>query len=653
MSGRQLRTILWLRWRLTRNQWAKSGGLGAVLAALRGATGVTLAVLGFAGGLLGGYFGLHGEPPSAVMWTWLALSVAFLFAWALGTVTDLQRSEAIDLQRLMHLPVSLGWAFAVNYLASLMGLTIAVFAPSMIALALGLALDRGPAMLLLVPLSMGLVFMVTAWTYLLQGWIATWVQSPRRRRALLSALALLVVVIVQLPNLLFNVLLRPPSPADEGPGSGAPGFACGAETCRADQACAEPCCGPSPRWKYRYAPDLGFMKRDDLPCPPCADTGEPAGASAPLRLSCVDAKATIRSARWRDAEEKRWERFAGGLRAAEKIVPPLWLAGGAGSLAGGEPLGALLGTLGFAALGALGLLAGYRSTSRFYAGGEGPARAAPARSRGTGASPAKRRLVERGIPGVHDQTAAVAVATLRSLLRAPEVMMGLGLSVLSIPILILVLGTMVRLRVEPGSRFGPLVVAGALALVNQSVAQLQNNQFGYDRDGFRALVLAPIARRRLLLGKNLAAFAVAAPPCAATLAASALWVHLPPLAAAAAVLQTAAMLLVAAMLGNLQSILVPYRIEPGSMRATKLPPVAWLAAFVNLFGSPILYAPAFAGALAVLLGSFQHPALVDLAISLVGAAAAAGAYAASLAPLGRLLQRRESAIVERVTAQNE
>ena len=34
MNWHQLKTILWLRWRLTRNQWAKGGGIGAAIAAI-------------------------------------------------------------------------------------------------------------------------------------------------------------------------------------------------------------------------------------------------------------------------------------------------------------------------------------------------------------------------------------------------------------------------------------------------------------------------------------------------------------------------------------------------------------------------------------------------------------------------------------------
>ena len=43
MNWEQLKTILWLRWRLTRNQWARSGGvLGAIIAVLAGLGAVVM-----------------------------------------------------------------------------------------------------------------------------------------------------------------------------------------------------------------------------------------------------------------------------------------------------------------------------------------------------------------------------------------------------------------------------------------------------------------------------------------------------------------------------------------------------------------------------------------------------------------------------------
>src|SRR5262249_8517132 len=103
MNWEQLNTILWLRWRLTRNQWTRSRGLGAVIAVLIGVASFALGGLTFAGGLAVGAFALRDAPASTVHWAWFGATLGFLFLWLLGLVAELQRSEAIDLQRLMHL----------------------------------------------------------------------------------------------------------------------------------------------------------------------------------------------------------------------------------------------------------------------------------------------------------------------------------------------------------------------------------------------------------------------------------------------------------------------------------------------------------------------------------------------------------------------
>jgi ABC-2 type transport system permease protein len=572
----QLATILWLRWRLTRNQWAKSRGSGAVVALLMGIRDVVLAAVGLLGGLAVGDLALHDASATVVMLTWLGVTVMFFFAWAIGVLTELQRSELVDLPRLMHLPIALGQAFAINYVASLMGATLAAFVPAMLGLSVGLALDRGPSMLLCAPLSLGLLFMVTAWTYLFQGWLATWVQNPRRRRVLVTGIALTVVLLVQVPNLVFNVF--------------------GSHT------------------------------------PPAASRAA------------------------RAAEKAHYALLLDRLLLAEKIVPPLWLPAGAGRLAEGDPLVALLGTAAFAALGALALRRGYRSTLRFYTGGEGggsggSARAAPVKVRAASARRG-RRLVERGIPGVPDQAAALAVATLRSMLRAPEIAMGMGTSL----VMMLIMSGGVLYRVRVGPHVQPLLVVTVMLVSNLAVAGFSGNLFGHDRDGLRMLLLAPIARQRLLLGKNLAMLSLGAVPCTVVLVGSSVWLGLPPLAVLAGALQMASFLLVGSMVGNLQSILLPFRVQSGAMKAAKPPAGAVLATLGVVFFFPVLCFPAYAGPALVLVGHYagwRHPVLVDLAVSLAMAAAAAGAYAAALAPLGRLLQRRETLILARVTVEQE
>jgi len=208
MNREQLKTILWLRWRLMCNQWRRTGGLGAVISVLISAGAVMLGALTFTGALLGAIFGLAKAPPQVIMFVWLGVTVLFLFFWMIGLLTELQRSETIDLQKLMHLPVALGQMFSINYLVSHFSLSIILMVPAMLGLAIGLAIGHGPALLLLLPLALSMVMMITAWTYCLRGWLATMMTNPRRRRTVIMCITLAFILIAQGPNLYFNVLLK-------------------------------------------------------------------------------------------------------------------------------------------------------------------------------------------------------------------------------------------------------------------------------------------------------------------------------------------------------------------------------------------------------------------------------------------------------------
>src|ERR1022692_858821 len=119
MNWDQLKTILWLRWRLLCNQTRRGTGVfAAILAVFLGVSMLGLGAASFIGGLCGGLFGLADQPPQVIMLMWLVVTLFFLFFWMIGLLTELQRSETIDLQKLMHLPVALGQMFTINYVVS-------------------------------------------------------------------------------------------------------------------------------------------------------------------------------------------------------------------------------------------------------------------------------------------------------------------------------------------------------------------------------------------------------------------------------------------------------------------------------------------------------------------------------------------------------
>lgn len=584
MNREQLKTILWLRWRLMCNQWRRSGGLGAVIAALVGFGALMLAAGTFVGALLGAAFGLGKVSPEVVMGIWAGVTIFFLFFWMIGLLTELQRSETIDLQKLMHLPVALGQMFVINFAVSHFTLSIVLLVPAMFGLAIGLMIARGPEMILLIPLALSMVLMVTAWTYCLRGWLATMMTNPRRRRTVIMSISLGFVLLSQGPNLYFNVLQHRT-------------FSGGQTTTEERQ----------------------------------------------------------RQNRERAAASKQTFNH---LIAAQKFIPPLWVSAGAGALANGNPLPALLGTLGCAGLAALGLRRAYRSTVRFYHGESGGKAAVKTSDAAKKISQPRDKnrieFLEQSIPFVPEQSAALALATFRSLLRAPEVKMAWATSF----IVTIIIGATFLLRATANlsDTVKPFVATGAVVFPIFFFAQFLNNQFGFDRDGFRALILSPADRRLILIGKNLASLPVAATFGCLLIALTTWRLQLPVLTVMATLLQLGSLLLMAGLAGNFLSILLPYRIQPGTMKPTKMPGLAMLGLLLGQMLFPVAMSPVFAGPLFQMLwrrADWPEFVPVNLIISALLCGLMAMLYWLTLAPLGRLLQHRETKILGLVSAEVE
>ncbi len=505
----------------------------------------------------------------------------------IGLLSELQRSETIDLQKLMHLPVALGQLFVINYLVSHFTLSIIVMVPVIVGLAIGLVIARGPEMALLIPLALSMVVMVTAWTYCLRGWLASMMSNPRRRRMVIMCISLSFIVLAQGPNLYFNILGRH-------------------------------------------------------------------SVSSQKSVSGENRKPQ------RDSRDAAAQEMFDNLVAAQGFIPPLWVSVGAQGLAEKRVLPALYGTLGCLGLAALGLRRAYRSSMKFYRGDTGGKTLARSKPPGTVAKTARvtsksgNCFLEWQLPAVPEQSAALALATLRSLLRAPEVKMALASSVISI----LIVGAMIFLRSPPSLTdvAKPFVATGVVAFSTFILVQFFTNQFGFDRDGFRSLILSPADRRLILLGKNLAILPVGFSLGLILLVLVSVWLHLPLLAVVPAVLQLMTLLLTASLGGNLLSILMPFRIQPGTMKPTKLPALAMFVMILCQMLLPIAMAPVFAGPLLAWLWHRSNlPSFVP--VNLICSTLLCGAmvliYWQALTPMGRLLQRRETKILGVVTVEVE
>jgi hypothetical protein len=348
--------------------------------------------------------------------------------------------------------------------------------------------------------------------------------------------------------------------------------------------------------------------------------------------------------------------FTHVLLEAHHWVPPLWMAGSARGLADGNPFPALLFSAGMMGLGWMGLRRAYRSTMRFYLDG-GSAREVAARAAAaTSAAPARRvsNWVEGSMPMLPQDVAGLALAQLRSMSRAAEIRLMMGMNCLMTLILLGLLFGGARIKVEPP--YKPLIVVAMIALVFFGMLQVFFNQFGHDRDGFRAMVLLPTRRDHVLLGKNMALAVIALIFGTIFIAGLAVFLRPSPVVLLAAFLQFCAAFFLLCIPGNLLSILMPFRVAPGSLKPNKVPFFHGLVMVVAPMLMPVVMLPLIVPPLlGVVAGHFEWlPAsMVNLIGSVIILALAVGLYRFSLPSLGRLLQQRETRILQAVSETTE
>jgi ABC-2 type transport system permease protein len=274
------------------------------------------------------------------------------------------------------------------------------------------------------------------------------------------------------------------------------------------------------------------------------------------------------------------------------------------------------------------------------------------------ATKSKTEFLERSIPFVPEQSAALALATLRSLLRAPEVKMAWGTSL----IVTIIIGfdiLFARNTTNLPDAAKPFIATVAVVFPVFFLAQFFGNLFGFDRDGFRALMLSPADRRLILLGKNLAGLPVGiAVRRAARSRSPPSRLHLPPLSTVLATLfQLASLLLMAGRCRQpaLHPCALPHparhdeadqAARPGDAGADFLPNAVSHGHACRCLLGPLLE---------FLWHHFDWPNFVP--VNLIASALFCGlmavVYRQTLAPFGRLLQRREPKILGAITVEVE
>lgn len=610
MNGQHLRTFLWLRWRLLANQARRWGKLNYVLMMIVAVCAAGLAAPLFIACMLTGFYAFNPSQPAVWLYVWDGLVAGFLLFWGIGLLTELQRTESLSLSKFLHLPVSVQGAFYINYVSSLLRLSLILFVPAGLGLGLGLIFRHGMKLLPVLPLTGAFLLMVTALTYQFQGWLAALMSNPRRRRTVIVAVTAVFVLVFQLPNLL-----------------------------------------------GMFRPRIIEQRVQRA----AAISQEMQQLAQALEAKQIDAQEYTRrsQAAWAAHEREGQQAHAAfndslqrKVRLVNLVLPVGWLPLGVMLSAEGHVAGALLACLGMALIGAASLWRAYRTTLRLYQGGftarksHRPARLPAAKTVARGGS----RPLEARLFGCSEPVSAIALAGWRSLLRAPEVKM-MALT----PVLMGAVfgGAALRTPAAMPVAARPLLAAGAMLMVLFGMAQLMSNQFGFDRDGFRVFVLCAASRRDILLGRNLAFAPLALGMTIVLLAVVQVACPLRPDHLLAMLPQFVSMFLLFCLLANLVSIYAPMHIAAGSLKpanAKLLPVLIQLLMFFFLF--PLTQGPTFLPlSIEALLDSlgWRTRLPIGLLLTVVQCAVVVWLYRVLLNWQGRLLQARELRILETVT----
>ena len=632
MNWQQFKALVWLRWRLFMVQFRKMNvGTRIFLGLLAAFVGIS--VVG--GGLfasLGTIMLMPAERPMAILIVCDVMVAVFLLAWISGFITELQRSEPISIEKLLHLPVSVRGAFLLNYLSSFASLTVVTLLPMMIGVCVGLPFVYGWKTLLALPLLLAFLLAITALTYQVRGWLARMMSNPRRRRAIMAGLLIAFIGVSQIPGILATVF-------------------------------------DNDSKRRRKADAVQVAKKNDQKTVPAekttaeTETVETATAEATEELSpeeqarkeeerrnMVEERRAARKAR-RAAKRARAMQF---LISGNRYFPAGWFPLGLTRAAEGKLWPGLAGMTGLLAIAATSLSMSYRATLNFYRGKvTSQARITIAdelpNSARTSTRPAKDTLPLRPLPFLPPKLGMLARTNLTSLWRSPAVKMQLlvPFMVMFFPIF-----AVYKNREALTGDFAPLIGLGLVLFSMFMMFGMTMNIFGFDRHAFRCFMLLPIQPRELLLCKNISLLpfvccSFVAPFAVLIFLFSPPWHH-----ALASVVQLISAFAIVSTEGNLVSTLFPFPTPTSAMKRVKPRWQAVLAQIAAFFLFPFLMIPvAVPPLLDVGLRKFNiwDGFSLNLILSIFVMLLALGFYWWMLNPLSRLFWEKQRNILFEVT----
>ena len=651
MSFLHLRAILWMRWRMLVNLVKRRGKLGntwfTLLAVVLGLIACASLFFSFALGMEL----LDEAAPVGILLAWSGLAAALMFFWSIGVVTELQRSDAITIHSLLHLPASMLGAHLYNYFASFVSVSLLVVLPAMIGLASASVIVLGAKMLLLFPLIVGFVGVLTALTYQLRGWLGTMVHDKRKQKNIIVLLTISFALFAQVPNLLQIAF-------DEEDEDKFPTL----ELVEKSGVLAPPTVEGETPDVVEEQTEPEESANDEAPAEDLVASADPIGEDGDGDSTSdgdggAHAAYTAEIDEWKARrKERKKAKFAlvdKWLTRAAIVVPIGWLPLGAKLAFQGHLLGSLLCFLGLAAIAGLSLRRSYRTTLRFVTGIDERDDGAGAPLPGAVKAATKPRgdfLVGRSLPIVDRGTSSVAVASAQSLLRSAEFKM-----VMLTPLLLLVFGAAALLAsdgsaVTPTMR--PYLSLGAICMGLFTVMQLLQNQFGLDRHGFRAFVLSPIPRRQLLQGKNLACAPFGLVLSGIGLIALQFLFPESVMHFLATWVLLGAGYLITSLYSNFISIVAPMKLKDGVMKADSAQGKVIFIQVVTLLLLPLCLCPIALPATLESVFEFFHiksPIPIYLPTSLFVLLGAAWVYRLLIPRQAALLQENEQKILDRLT----
>ena len=528
MNLSQLLALAKLRYRLTVNQIKKSGKFNTVLAAIFYSLGAFLVATSFFfAAILGTLFYSQVDPFSMIM-MWNIIAATFLFLWMMQLVAELQQTEMISLDKLLHMPVSLKGAFFLNYTSTFFNGTFLFFAPAMLGMCVGMIFGLGWRMAISLPLVLSFLFLVTSLTHQLRGWLGGLMENKRSKGTIGALVIIGVIAVTQIPHLAIQYYDRVDDKRKE----------------LVQNEIDEKRVTAVAMLDARHNPNDLTAK---------TSTWEVLEIDRVLN----DQKSKVR------AERKKQGRvdLVNTVQTVDKFVPPGWMPLGIFRAYQGSLLPGILGSLGMFVMGLVSFTMSYRSSMRKYTGATSR-RKVPQKE--TKVSAPKLDFLFKNIPLCSQPISTVAFTTFRSMIRAPETKM-----MLIMPVVIAVLGCGYFLSGNDFTipeQFWPCIPIGAIALTMFTIASSTFNQFGMDRDGFRAFVLSPLKRRDILIGKNLALFPLAGGVAILFLVILQFIFPVGPTACAANLLQIPCNFFLYCLAGNTASIYFPMGIKRGSMQ---------------------------------------------------------------------------------------